>query len=310
MSQRHPAADSATYPHRADLGLIAFAQGPSRDEGSFELTSDLARHDGVLYGGTGAAATVMAMETATQRDAIWVLTQFVAPAYVGERIDWVVHALAQGRHVAQLQVTATVDDRLIFSALGATGHPRPNGLTGQFDTMPRVSPPEDSPPLRHGPGWPERNDLWVHPNLEFREAAFGSKRPPAHLALWARLKNGADLTRAGIAYLADRVPMAISRGAGRMAPGSSLDNCVRFAEIPRTEWILFELRGQVASDGYGHGSLTAWAPDGTLVAIGSQSATMAHLPSADPAKHRRPPDLQGSRQAPDSPTTASGEVVR
>lgn len=267
-------AASPAYPRSADLDLISVDRGPLPNEGSFELTADLARHDGILYGGTGAAATVMAMEAATQRDAIWALTQFIGPARIGERISLVVHTLAEGKHVAQLQVTATADDRLIFCALGATGHARPNGLTGQFDTMPAVTSPEDSSPLRHGPGWPERDDLWFHPKLEFREATFEIDQPPSRLALWARLKSDCYLTRAAIAYLADRVPMAIARGAGQLAPGVSLDNCLRFAAIPPTRWVLLDLQGQVASSGYGHGSFTVWAPNGTLVASGSQSATM------------------------------------
>ncbi len=51
-----------TYPHRRDLELIPFDLGPARNRGSFELTTDLARHDGILFGGTGVAASVMAME--------------------------------------------------------------------------------------------------------------------------------------------------------------------------------------------------------------------------------------------------------
>jgi acyl-CoA thioesterase len=286
MSQLQAAEESGAYPHGADLKLIPFDLGPTRNQGSFELTADLARHDGSLYGGTGVAATVMAMEAATQRDAIWVLTQFIAPARVGERIDWMVQTLAQGRRVAQLEVRATIDDRTIFCALGATGHPRSNGLTGQFDTMPAVSPPEDSRPLSHGLARSELGDLEVHPNLELREATFEPTRPLGSLALWARLRSGAELTRAGVAYLADRVPMAMTRGAGRLGPGFSLDNCLRFAPIPETEWVLLELQGQVASHGYGHGSLTAWSPDGTLVATGSQSATMTHMLDAEPVRDR------------------------
>lgn len=289
MSQRHAAGDSPAYPPSADLDLIPFDLGSARKEGSFELTSDLVRHDGTLYGGTGAAATVMAMETASQRSAIWVVTQFIAPAKVGERISWVVHTLAEGRHVAQLQVTATVDDRMIFCALGATGCPRPNGLTGQFDTMPVVTAPEDSRPLSHGLARRELGGFEAHPNLELREATFGRRRPRGSLALWARRTSGAELTRAGLAYLADRVPMAMTRGSGRRGPGFSLDNCLRFAAIPQTEWVLLELQGQVASYGYGHGSLTAWSPDGTLIAAGSQSATMTHMLDGPHATKRRVP---------------------
>ena len=287
MTPGHTAAGSATYPHKGDLDLIPFEQGAGPNEGSFELTSNLTRQDGILYGGTGAATTVIAMETATQRDAIWVLTQFVAPVRVGERISWVVGVLAQGRYVAQLQLTATVDDRVVFCGLGATGRDRANGLTGQFDVMPQVEPPEKCEQMRRGRSG-------HHANMELREAPLEPGRPPGHLALWARLTTGADLTRAGMAFLVDRVPLAISRAAGVMALGLSLDNCLRFAATPQTEWILLELHGQVASHGYGHGSLTVWAPDGTLLATGSQSATMTRIP--DPIPHTAPSSASGDGQ--------------
>ena len=130
------------YPHAADLALIPFTMGADRGAAHFVLTPDLTRHDGALYGGTGAAAAVMLMEAATQRDAVWVTTQFVAQARIGEQIDLVAHVLAEGTRIAQVHVVAKVDDRIIFTALGATAHPRPHGLTGQYEAMPVVSPPE------------------------------------------------------------------------------------------------------------------------------------------------------------------------
>jgi hypothetical protein len=144
-------ADEPTiYPRAIDLELIPFGRGPMSGVGSFELTPGLARHDGALYGGTGAAASVVAMEAATQRDALWVVTQFIAQAHVGETIDVEVDALAMGGRIAQLQVTGRVGDRTIFGALGATAHPRPGGLTGQYLPMPRVAPPDDCGPLPLG----------------------------------------------------------------------------------------------------------------------------------------------------------------
>ena len=147
-----PAGRADAYPHAADLALIPFAIGSDRGAAHFVLTPDLTRHDGALYGGTGAAAAVMMMEAATQRDAVWVATQFVAQARIGERIDLVAHVLAEGKRIAQVHVVATVDDRIIFTALGATAHPRPHGLTGQYDDMPRVTPPERQRAAPSGPG--------------------------------------------------------------------------------------------------------------------------------------------------------------
>jgi acyl-CoA thioesterase len=272
---------SNTHPRAADLALIPCELAPDGQSGSFELIPELCRFDGALYGGTGVAATVMAMEAATQRDALWVVTQFVASARVGARIDWEVQTLAAGHLVSQLSVAAKVDDgSVVFTGLGATSEPRPDGLDGQYVSMPVVTPPDDSPPLLHGPGIPALRDMGFNRNLEYREAQVVSDgadvgdRADGNVMLWARRTDGSPLTRAGIAYLADMVPMAVARAAGKLGAGFSLDNALRFAAVPPTEWVLLALRGEVATLGYGHGSFTAWTPDGTLVATGSQSATM------------------------------------
>jgi len=269
------AADA--YPHATDLALVPFRFGRDRSHASFVLTPDLARHDGALYGGTGAAASVMAMEAATQRDALWVATQFVAQARLGDQIDVEAQTLASGKRIAQLQVVARIDERVIFTALGATALPRPNGLTGQYHEMPHVAPPDDSPPLQHGPRGREVRELGFTRNLEFREAIVNEPDTRA-MALWARLTPPRpEITPGGIAYLADMVPGAIARAAGKVGGGFSLDNALRFAEMQPTEWVLLHLRGDVATHGYGHGSFTAWSSDGALLATGSQTASMAHV---------------------------------
>jgi acyl-CoA thioesterase II len=260
----------AAYPHAADLALIPCELGPERDRGSFQLVPELCRFDGALYGGTGIAVSVMAMEAATQRDAVWVVTQFVASTQSGARIDWETKTLAAGHRVSQMSVVARSGDAIMFCALGATADPRPDGLDGQFLPMPEVPPPDESPPLLIGPGTPALRDKGFNRNLEYREAAVIDNG----VLLWARRTDGSPLTRAGIAYLADMVPMAIARAAGKFGAGFSLDNALRFATVPPEEWVLLDLRGELASLGYGHGSLTAWTTGGTLVATGSQSAMM------------------------------------
>jgi len=267
-------SSDAAYPHVADLDLINFELEPGRDRGSFELTPELCRFDGALYGGTGVAATVMAMEAATQRDALWVVTQFVASTRVGSRIEWEAQTLAAGHRVSQVSVVARVADAVIFTGLGATADPRPNGLDGQYLPMPNVAPPDDSPPLMHGAATDALRERRVQRGHEYREAEVIGEGTSNHALLWARRTDGKPLTRAGIAFLADMVPMAVARAAGKFGAGFSLDNSLRFAAVPRAEWLLLDLRGEVASSGYGHGSLTAWTPDGALVATGSQSAMM------------------------------------
>src|SRR6476646_7317883 len=120
------------YPDPADLALIPFRLGPGGAAAHFVLTPDLARHDGVLYGGTGAAAAVMIMESATGRPALWVATQYIAQPRIGDRIDVAATVLAEGKRIAQVQVVARFDGDIAFTALGATAHPRADGLTGQY----------------------------------------------------------------------------------------------------------------------------------------------------------------------------------
>ena len=271
------ADDAPSYPAPDDLALIPFGLSPATGGHRFELRPELTRPDGALYGGTGAAASVMAMEAATQRDALWVVTQFIAQAHIGELIDVDVQTRAMGGRIAQLQVTGSVGDRTVFTSLGATAHPRPGGLTGQYLPMPLVSPPDDSGPLPFGPGSAEGKRPAFTRRVEFRQAAYADEQPIGALALWARLSGVDELTRAGVAYLADIVPMAVARAAGKVGGGFSLDNSLRFADIPATDWLLLDLRGELASSGYGHGSFTAWTRDGVLVATGSQTASMAHL---------------------------------
>jgi acyl-CoA thioesterase len=271
------AGGADAYPHAADRALLPLVLGADPGTAHFVLTPDLTRHDGALYGGTGAAAAVMAMEARTQRPALWVSTQFVAQARVGERIDVVVHALAEGKRIAQLHVVATVDDRVIFTALGATAHPRPNGLTGQYEDMPRVPAPEDCEPVHRGGAMAELANRGFNRNAEFRAAPLDAPEPRA-MALWARLTGpGRAMTAAGVAFVADMIPGAIARAAGKLGGGFSLDNALRFAEIPECEWILLHLRGDLASHGYGHGSFTAWSQRGVLLATGSQTASMTHV---------------------------------
>lgn len=279
LPHMHPteADEPARYPRPADLELIPLDGPPTPDRLRFELTAGLARPDGALYGGTGAAVSVMAMESATQRDALWMVTQFIAQAHVGETLDVQVETLAMGGRIAQLRVTGTVGDRVIFCSIGATAHPRPEGLTGQYLPMPLVSPPGESGPMPFGPGSGEGREMAFTRRLEFRQATYATDQPAGCLALWARLDDVGDLTRAGVAYLADMVPPAIARAAGKVGGGFSLDNSLRFADVPSAEWILLDLRGELATNGYGHGSFTAWTPDGVLVATGSQTASMAHL---------------------------------
>ena len=262
-------------PHPSDVELFGLDVAEDGGSGRFELVPGLARHDGALYGGTGLAVSVAAFEAATQRDVLWCSTQFVSQPYLGDVVEWEVERLAVGKRAAQLLLRATSKGRTAFVAIGSTGVAADDGLTGQYVAMPAVGGAEASPPrLRAMPVEPDANSWWRH--IEMRDAPRLGEGPT--VAFWARRRDGGAVTPAVLAFVADMVPLAVARAAGKMGAGSSLDNSMRFhGGVADTEWVLIELLGELARGGFGHGSLRVWTEDGQLIATGSQSASMRYL---------------------------------
>jgi len=264
-------------PSRFDVELLGMNLDADGRTSRFELIPGLSRHDGALYGGTGVAASVVAMEAATGRDCLWITTQYVSTTYLGSQIEVTADVLASGRAISQVQVTGRHQGRVLFVSLGSTATPRPGGLDGQYETMPAVGGVEHSPPMPFGPGRSEDpNGFNAYVEYRLAEVRDNSDTAPP-MALWARLAGGRPSTRAGIAFLADMVPPAIARAAGAMGGGPSLDNSLRFGRVPEaTTWVLLELRGHLSYGAHAHGSVRVWSPDGALLAVGGQSANMMH----------------------------------
>ena len=257
--------------HQADLDLLNLCMEEDNRHCSFELIPQLTRFGGLLYGGTAIAASVAAMEIATERHALWVTTQYVSAARLGARIECTTEILALGRNIAQVHVAGRTAGQLVFVSVGSTASPREGELDGQFHTMPRTSSPEDSSPMISG----RSAELLAFSALvEYRDASLAaSDGPPPSMTLWARFPIRRPMTTAGIAFLSDMVPLAISRSAGKFGGGTSLDNSLRFGLVPKSlEWVLLELRGDLAVGGHGHGSVKVWTPDGVLLACGGQTS--------------------------------------
>jgi acyl-CoA thioesterase len=259
------------YPRAADLRLIPMELDADRSRARFELGEGQTRFDGAMYGGTGIAAAVMAMEAASQRPAVWATIQFVTSPHSGSVIECSIDTLAQGGRISQLQVTGRVGGEVAFVALGSTGLPREHGLTGQFHSMPNAPAPEDTPPRMHFSRSP---DFEAHEHSYISRVDMRMIEGEGNVLMWGRLLGERILTPAGVAFLADMVPVAVTRAAGKLGAGFSLDNAVRFGPEPDGEWVLLELIGDVANHGYGHGSFRAFTPRGVLVATGGQTANM------------------------------------
>jgi acyl-CoA thioesterase len=232
---------------------------------SFELTSPLTRHDGKLYGGTGIAVMVATMEAETARDALWTTVQYAGSADIGERIDCHVEVLANGRRTSQVRMTASVGDRVVLAAIGATGQARTGPIEANMSTMPTVPAPDECDAWGSMHRWhdPDKPTSWLQ-IAEMRHVEDGG-------AIWARMKSGPQ-TRATVAFLADMVPSSVVRAAGKMGGGTSLDNSVRFGRLVDTEWILLDMDPWFGSGGYVHGAARLWSEDGALLGVASQTA--------------------------------------
>lgn len=249
------------------LGLEPIVDGRS----SLELTPLLVRFDDKLFGGTGIAAVVAAMEAATERHARWATVQFVGSADLGDRLDVEVEVVAHGHTTAQVRFSARVGDRLVLAGLGAAAIDRPDGFGHRFGRMPEVPAPEDAPTFTLGfpTPPPEMRRSGPFSVADFRDASVtGSIN-----AVWVRL-DGIPLTRASLAYLADFVPSAVLREAGKLGGGTSLDNTIRFgpAVDDPDRWLLIESVPYFADGGFVHGAARLWTADGMLVGVASQSA--------------------------------------
>ena len=236
----------------------------------FDLTPALARFDGRLFGGAGLAAAVAVLELATQRSALWTTTQFVGSAEIGDVIECRAEILAAGYNTTQARVTATVDGRIVFVALGSTARER-EGFGAELGTMPEVAAPDETSSWLPKLPFPVEAITARGPfaTSEFRQAT----REDGISVMWARVRD-VPLSRLTLAYLADFVPSAVLRAAGREGGGTSLDNSIRYGTkpTPGDGWVLIDTDPYLADSGYVHGGARIWSEDGTLLAVASQTA--------------------------------------
>lgn len=273
---------------QSDTEFLGLTPGDQPGQYRFTVENHLARLDGHLYGGTAIAVSITTAELVSERAALWMTTQFVSTAPPGEEITVQAEVLAPGRRTNQVRVSGT--DRageVMFASLGATGHHREGGLAGVFENPPEVDPPEASrlaDPFevlvrRLGVDLqlPARSDgVGFNSVIEFREPEI-HRHPdpgPGRLCTWVRRRDGAPVTPALVAYIADMVPLSIAAGCGVMAFGISLDNSIRIGAFEETEWVLVDLRPHMAVGDYGHGAAHIWSSRGHLLATASQSASM------------------------------------
>jgi acyl-CoA thioesterase len=265
--------DARVAADQAFLGLEDLGGGRLR----FEVVSQLSRGgDTRLYGGAAVALSVAAMASTTGRDPVWVTTQYVSTAMLGETVDLQVEVLAEGRRTSQVRATATTGEGVVFASLGACGTLREDAMTGTFERCPQVTPPDEGTvimrPQDDGIGWFHHADVRTAHIVDHPDEGDG------RLCVWMRRRDGGPVTPAISAYLADLIPLSIPRGCGVLGAGTSIDNTIRIGAAGETEWILLDMRPNLAIGGYGHGIANVWTEDGQLLAVAAQTASLFELP--------------------------------
>ena len=298
-------AEAFARRHRSDaafLGLEASGDGDGRFR--FTVEDRLSRMDARLYGGTAIAVSIAAAEERTKRPALWMTTQFVATAAQDTEISVLAEVLAPGKRTNQVRITGTdPSGAAVFASLGATGHHREDGLTGEFERMPHVAPPDSARSAGNPfsvmaeaagverpepPAFPRDNGFAAAVEMRTAEVLEHPDEGPGRICIWLRRKDGEAVTPALAAFMADMVPMSVAAACGVMAGGTSLDNSIRIGTFVETEWILLDLRPHLAVGDYGHGSAHIWSEDGHLMATASQTASMMRFDMTQPPPWARP----------------------
>ena len=238
------------------------------------VTVGISANGAFLFGGSGLAAAIAAMESTSGRECVWATGQYLSYAKPGEVVDIDVTVAVEGHQITQARAVCHVADREILTVNAALGD-RPMEVSGQWETMPPDIPAPEDCPVR--PSFHDLSDS-ISTRLDQRMVkgrpieSFDGTPGDGQTMLWARIPDvitGIDAPT--LAVLGDFVPMGIGQSLGVAAGGNSLDNTLRVVRLVPTEWVLMDIRVHAVGRGFGHGLVHMFAEDGTLMATASQS---------------------------------------
>ena len=232
---------------------------------------------GALYGGSGLAAVIAALEESTDRPLVWATAQYLSFVRMPATLDVRLHLPVVGARTTQARGTVWHADDEILSVLATLGH-RDEHAHWTYAEPPEVPRPDET--RRQVVAEAEGT---IHDVLDMRIVRGVSRRQllrgkphvesGGRAAYWVRLPGGRHVPDAAeLALVGDLVPSAFPQATGEPISGSSLDNTIRTGELVATEWVLADVQVHAVVDGYGHGIAHLWSEDGTLLGTASQSA--------------------------------------
>ncbi len=236
--------------------------------------------DPFLYGGSGFAACVAAMEQFTGLPTIFASAQFTGKGRSGDVISVSPEYISGGNSIKQCRLRAEIGDAPFATLLGATGA-RDDDTTHRGVEAPHVLQPHQCE---------ERSVArQISSNLnalfEFRLA--GGQLPDRRdwtgtvgqdTAFWIRKRSGKPLSRLDLPVIADLAAMALPSALGKPASGNSLDNNIRFVREADCEWVLSCTQVASVQHGLTHIGTNIFSQDGSILAVASQSMILRVRP--------------------------------
>lgn len=245
---------------------------------SFTVTPDLANPMGALYGGAPLAGAIDLVEDSFDMATRWATIRFLHGAAIGDELTVTARVDVDGRRTKHCTVTGVTDDRTVFEVMLGIGSGRAEALNAQYLAMPDAPSPEDVPTSPVRPDLVRTAVVRAERRQAYGVSPFGGEtQPDGRIGLWARMPDGDSSSRPSLAWLADCMPLGIAAATGRMPAGVSLDNTIRFGRPATSEWVLLDISAEAADHGYAYGTVHCWAPDGTLLGTGTQTAIIRDL---------------------------------
>ena len=235
-----------------------------------------------LYGGSGFAACIAAMEHITGLPAIFATVQFVDKGQSGQTISFAPEYVSVGNSIKQFKLAAHIDGRPFATLLGAVGG-RSDPTQHQGLHAPMV------PAIIASPEKSVARQISSNLNALFEFRLADGQLPDRRdwsgeigrdTAYWIRKRSGAPMSRLDLPVIADLAAMALPSALGKPASGNSLDNMIRFACDPTEEWVLSYTRVASVQRGLTHIDTQIYSETGTLLAVASQSMILRVRPPA------------------------------
>lgn len=231
--------------------------------------------DGVLFGGTMMSVLVSCAEALTDgADVLSLAVQFVAPARTGDQLEVDSQVERLGRRVTQIRLAGRVAGQLVANALASLGRPgrwtfvdlrRPTG----------VPPPDDCEPRTYRLGGPDSVAGLLDVRRVPATTAAGEADSPGRRLLWGRVPGCTGHTAASLALLADHVPFVATQALAPLTRATTVAGALFAPRRSPHEWVLLDVRVDVADATVCCGGALIWSPEGTFLGRSEQTLLIA-----------------------------------